>query len=324
MRASLENGLIKTKLLTSNQKPSPNADISMVNSTRNSRISSSILNICRLPFLKKLSLFILRTRLNAGMTVEAAMVFPLFIVFLLQIASYIEIIRLHNNIQLAMCIRGNEFALYGNGLYTEETKGIAREVLTEAYMKNAIIEYAGTDYLDDSPVKHGHKGIQIWESNMARDSDILDIELTYEVAPFILLIGFKPFRMGNRYYVHLWNGYELTEKEDETSEEEEVYVTEYGEVWHTTDKCTHLNLSVREISKDDVDEERNMYGAKYYPCEKCVSKKEGDVLLITDEGTRYHTSSECPGLKRTVRAITISEAEEKGYRPCSRCGGLVN
>lgn len=261
---------------------------------------------------KRPSLLIwLREKVEAGMTVEASLVLPLCLFFLMNLGSAIEMIRLHNNIQYAIWNTGSRMA----SLACEEDYPLP-ELLTEFYIRNRITDCLGEEYLDSSPLAKGSRGLWLLESDMADDSDELDIVVTYQVKSFLSLVGFRPFRMANRCCVRLWNGYELPV---ESAQEEKVYVTVNGEVFHRDRNCTHLQLSVRETTRIRLEEERNRWGQRYRPCEKCAVGEKPVVLYVTGEGDRYHYRKDCPGLKRTVIALAQEEAES--YRPCSRCGG---
>lgn len=311
---------MKTKLFTMIQKPSPNANLFMTNSTRNSQKLSrkNILNQSK--FIEKLSLFIpcrkktiSGTRyFRASMTVEASIVVPLCIFFLLNFGYAIEMVRLHNNIQLALTVVGEKAALYGAVMQD----GTAESVLTGSYVREAVIKCAGKRYLDSSPLTHGCNGLNLLESEMLTKDDHLDITLTYSVSPLISWAGFRRFRMINRYYAHRWNGYDVADGE---TEKEIVYVSENGRVWHTDRNCMHLRLSVRQVSNKEVSEERNGSGECYAACERCFDEDMKDVLFIAKEGNRYHSRQDCSGLKRSVYAIQKKEAEEKGYRICNCC-----
>lgn len=80
-----------------------------------------------------------------------------------------------------------------------------------------------------------------------------------------------------------------------------VYVTEYESVYHTSESCTHLDLSVHRGTKTQVEQKRNEYGGKYHACERCG----GDSALVyyTEKGDCYHSQVSCSGLKRTVRLV---------------------
>ena len=92
---------------------------------------------------------------------------------------------------------------------------------------------------------------------------------------------------------------------------------ETGLVYHKDYHCTHLDLSIRMASGEEVSSLRNESGGKYYACEHCGGGS-GGAVYITSYGDRYHSSLSCSGLKRTVYAVPLSEAVGKGA--CSKCG----
>ena len=102
-------------------------------------------------------------------------------------------------------------------------------------------------------------------------------------------------------------------------QEEMVYKTPGGEVYHKSRDCTYLKLSVHMVSAAELPNCRNESGGKYGPCEYCVRKESpGRMVYIADYGISYHNSRNCQGLKRTVMAVPLSHTE--GLRCCSRCG----
>lgn len=298
------------KLLTKN--PSP---------TNHKKTSGSARNQTKKPLWKKV--FARRTvgrlspftsllkRVGAGVTVEAAIVLPLCLFFLINLGSAVEMIRLHNNLQMALWDAGNRLALYGY----EQAEKEAASWISGFYVKGKILDYLGESYLDASPLDAGAGSLQLWESDML-EGDRLDIRLTYSVDPTVSLTGFRAFRMANRYTVHLWNGYNLAEAAEET---QIVYIAENGSVYHKDRECTHLRLAVRAVRQEAVDKERNRWGDRYSACEKCKEAFSPDILYVTEEGTKYHWRDDCAGLKRTVRSVPLAEAAE--YPCCSRCGG---
>lgn len=54
-----------------------------------------------------------------------------------------------------------------------------------------------------------------------------------------------------------------------------------------------------------------------YTTQKAAKTNDGKYY-ITASGTKYHVSS-CTYLKKSMIEISLSEAIEKGYKPCSRC-----
>lgn len=285
--------------------------------------------------IKGTSLFIFRhKKISAGMTVEAAIVLPLFLFFFLNLSCAIEMIRLHGNLELALWETGSRISVYGHILSDQLRKGdsyskqknsaILQEAgdiaLSYAYVKREIIEYAGQEYLDQSPLLYGADGLQFVESEIFTSGDEFEIVMTYAVAPWIRMEGIRSFRMANRYYGHIWNGYEIPGADSGQDKSwEVVYVTENGVVYHEDRNCTHLKLTIRESNVLQVKHERNENGEKYTLCEKCGKGVAPGSVFISKEGDRYHYDRDCPGLKRTVYSIAKEEAGN--YRPCSRCSG---
>ncbi|HBA50341.1 MAG TPA: hypothetical protein DCZ91_21615 [Lachnospiraceae bacterium] len=336
--------LIKKKLSKRKKKPSPTCQDNHSDSARNPKSSMrgytnkpSVLHCS----LKGTSLFASLSRLmDAGMTVEASIVLPLFLFFFLNLGCAIEMIRLHGNLQLALWQIGNRLSVYGYAVDSGEEpqseemlpsdeggnewwKELAGIAFSGTFVKEQIIRSAGMDYLNQSPLTKGAEGLQLWESRLFGSEDEISIVVTYSVSPWSKLVGFDGFRMSNQYYSHIWNGYRLTDNSGTESGSEEaqtVYVTETGRVYHITQDCTHLTLSTRPISAASIDGARNENGGKYYPCSRCAGGNATGVYYITSDGDRYHFDRGCSGLKRTVRAMPLDEAVESGYTPCSRCG----
>ena len=267
-------------------------------------------------FIEKISLLtILTSQIDAGMAVEAAVILPLMLHFLLNLSCAIELIRLHGNLQLALWDVGNRLAVYG---YAMEDSDVA-SLFSWFYIKDQMTDYAGKEYLDNSPLKSGRKGLDMWESEIFSSEDELDVIVTYSVSPWSRLAGFSSFRMANRYYAHIWNGYGIPDNPEQSEQELDiVYVTENGQVYHEDRNCTHLRLSVREVSRLEAENSVNQWGKSYSPCEKCKPGSVSLILYITEEGDRYHADRDCSGLKRTVFSVTRDSVA--GYRACSRCG----
>lgn len=264
-------------------------------------------------FRRRLSLSaLLFKRVRAGMTVEAAVVLPICLLFLMNLGYAVEMIRLHNNLQYALWDAGSRVAMYGCG----QNRDSIAEIATEFYVGNKIRAGLGQDYLDNSPLAQGSGGLRLWETGLSETGNELDIKLTYQVAPMSSLGGFHSFRMANRCYVRLWNGYDVTNAQEVITY---VYVTENGSVFHRDRNCTHIQLSTRSIAAGELEGLRNQWGQKYGVCEKCVRGVMPEILYVTEDGNCYHYREDCPGLKRTVFSLTPEEAA--GYPPCSRCGG---
>lgn len=124
-----------------------------------------------------------------------------------------------------------------------------------------------------------------------------------------------PF-IGNRYVTEkavcrAWIGF--TELE---IEETYVYITPEGSVYHLFRDCTHLDLSIQQVSYEKALISKNEYGEVYGKCKLC-REPCGMLVYITKEGNCYHSERSCSGLKRTVRQVAMSQVQ--GRSCCIRC-----
>lgn len=309
------------KLLTMQQRPSPKHEKYFQSLARGTIffISKKIsLLILKNPFIKRISLLTsLWGKSSGSMTVEAAILLPLFLFFFVNITSAVEMIRLHGNLELALWQCGNKITVLGNAVdndlipLPDEAGDFA---ISYFYIKNQIVGFLGEEYLNNGPLTNGTNSLQFWGSDICNEDDIVEINLTYEVSGETPFFPGNHFKMSNCYYSRLWTGYDIA---GEKETEEIVYITEYGEVYHENRACTHLELSVQKIMLMQVGDSRNAHGEKYKECEKCKKGLHSNTVFITSEGNRYHYKENCSGLKRLVKAITKDNAVN--YRPCSRC-----
>lgn len=150
------------------------------------------------------------------------------------------------------------------------------------------------------------------------EDDIGKNPLPIEIAKGELLNGtyFERLAVARPFTGNLYYGKEGGSAEDNRI----VFVTKNGEVYHTSNICSHINLSIREVEFNSVTKLRNNGGGKYYPCEYCARGGLNGMVFITKEGNRIHKNKNCVGLKRTVVEIKKIDAIANGYRPCERCG----
>lgn len=119
--------------------------------------------------------------------------------------------------------------------------------------------------------------------------------------------------------VHIWCGYlgaGIQPGNDFSGKM--VYVTDYESVYHTKPSCTHLDLHIYTKSLSEAKKSRNIDGARYHPCEKCIQKSHtNQQVYLSEHGTAYHNTLECSGLKRNVRLVDQSQISDLSL--CSRC-----
>ena len=246
------------------------------------------------------------------------MVLPVFLVCILTIAGYGNVMGCASRIAGAMTIAGEEMAI---AAYTAEGgEGEGSPLLGAA----VSLFYAGARTKGLCGDLSSIKGFNLIRSRFLEEDNTIDLIATYKPAGLASMVRIPWIFFTQEAYVRAWTGREGSEGSGESSRDGDghqhrtVYVAENGVVYHTDSRCTHISLSIVEITRDGALAARNNNGARYHSCEKCGSHAS-DMVYITPEGDRYHSSLECSGLKRTVSEMDIADASH--LRPCSKCAG---
>lgn len=250
-----------------------------------------------------------RTSLSAyrkgSITVEAALAVPMFFLAVVCLLYLFEIMAIQTSVRAGLQYAGKQIA----------KEAYIERILQPSKVEKDVIGAIGEERLERSIVIGGSGGIQCDDSRLSVRTGIGVLKASYHVRLPIPAFGVAPMEYQVSMKIKTWTGYE--KESFGLDDDKTVYVTENGLVYHTDYHCTHLELSIHMIAKEDVSGLRNESGGKYYPCEHC-NADGGGMVYITDTGDRYHSSLSCSGLKRTVYAVPLSEVIGKGA--CSRCG----
>ncbi|MFA9376868.1 MAG: hypothetical protein ACERKZ_08945 [Lachnotalea sp.] len=256
------------------------------------------------------------------MTVEAAMVLPIFIFAICFMMYFTEVVRVQAEIGNEIYKQGKSLSVYtyvykqgqnNEIINSGQLENIVTWGLSNLYVSNQITEELGEDYKQNNNIDNG---ISFLMSSYMRENDLIDIIATYKISIPCNFFHLGKIPVLQRCRMRGWTGYQISENEEDA--EEIVYITQTGTVYHKSSSCTHINLSISQVNINDIKNLRNSGGGKYYECEICGDETNNGSVYITNTGDRYHNSRECSGLKRGVIAIPISEVGTRG--PCSRCG----
>jgi len=279
---------------------------------------------------------------SASLTLEAAMVLPLFLYFMMVLMYFIQICTIQEQIQSGITQMGmslsktayvyeefidlEELINFDDSILGDELE-IGLQNLTDKASSGIILKLYSAKYLDKdrinrSCIQGGLKGLSFIGSSIFGATGDIDIIVRYQVEIPIKLFGLEDIRMIQRVKLRGWTGYAVAPvySIEEESSEEIVYITETGSVYHTNPNCSHIKLSVREIAGLPT-RLRNDNGGIYYPCEACCTRKESNIgnYYITSDGTRYHTKRNCSKITRTVKEIPITDIGSR--KLCKRCSG---
>lgn len=241
---------------------------------------------------------------KGSLTVEAAVILPLMMGFFVLILFLFRVLFVQAAIDEALLIVGRGVAVESCFMDSDT----ALYISAEALLKTALLE--------DVDVERYVVGGVLGVSLIGSDFSGKDIELTanYLVKFPIQLFGESGIWLTSQNYFGKWVGDLYTD----TGEEEWVYITETGTVYHKDTSCRSLDLSIQEGILAEMSELRGSNGQRYYACDRCVNTLEDNTpVYYTDYGRLYHESLECSALKRTILRVLLSQVGERP--PCSFC-----
>ncbi len=266
----------------------------------------------------------------ASMTLEAALILPLFLFFMLGILSVFDMVLLQSSVSASLFRAGREAAEYAwYARYALESEDAGASAAYDSFPARAAAEGLSLAWVSGRTEELVRKenpagavlsgGISLLGSEIRTDGEIY-LTASYKAAPAFALPGLPALTLQSTYAGHAWTGYRLSEWEEEKEEEtdEFVYITDRGAVYHRDRACTYLSPSVRSVQGALVSGERSLGGSVYYPCEYCRPSDAGCVF-ITSYGNRYHSSASCSAIHRNVREVPLKSVEGR-MRPCSKCG----
>lgn len=192
-------------------------------------------------------------------------------------------------------------------------------VLNPISLHADLVNAVGKERMDRSMIVGGSGGVSCKKSWAIPGMGVLELTAEYEVELPVPVFHIPVLHYKEKMRMKTWTGYVKT-YEAGIGDNELVYVTETGIVYHRNYQCTYLEPSVRSVAKTQLGELRNSSGGIYHLCERCGwMPGNDDNCYVTDYGDRYHTSLSCSGLKRKVYTVPLSEVKGKGA--CSKCGG---
>lgn len=256
---------------------------------------------------------------RASLTVEAAMVFPIFLLFFYLLLYGGKIIELQSKIQYALDTTAVEFANYaavkdGNNSQVQDIAGsivYSKAGALVLFEKNLKKCKADTGMLLNAALPFSFRNSQILSS----EKDIY-LQVNYRIRFPGTFIGSGLFSTGIPCVQNVCVRAFVGASSRELWDNEMVYIATGEQVYHTSGTCTYLALSIKRVSVREF-ETAPQYYKKYKSCARCKSQIEGDIYYITEDGTRYHKTILCKSLKRTVERIPRNQVGTR--RMCSRC-----
>lgn len=245
---------------------------------------------------------------NGSLTIESALVIPIFMFFVSVILYFFIMLSVDMEIYRSM---NNTFRdiEYAKVLLAPESGVEGRDLI----IKTGIAANLSEEMKNNDLVKKTTKGLDVSESDYDKDTGILNMVVDYKYSLPFVFGDVGVIRRKQKLKCKLFVG-ECIEKDE--VEDPYVYVTKTGTVYHTNINCSYLKLGIKEVAFAEIEDIRNKWGAIYYPCDKCY-KEECENVYVTEDGNRYHASLLCSTLTRDVQVKKLSEVS--GMKECSRC-----
>lgn len=242
---------------------------------------------------------------KGSITLEAAVSISLFFFAAICLVYLLEIMVIQTSVKNALHAVAKEYA--------EES--YVYPFVSIANVEKKMVEHIGEERLERSMIVDGSAGLDLSETKKYWNTTIVDFTVRYRLEIPVLIFHLPlPWQIQS-VRVKGWTGYEVSLPEMEDIDT--VYVTDYGVVYHASPNCTYLDLSIRTIEQEEIEEIRNQSGGKYKACLLCVASLGKNKVYITDYGERYHSSLECSGLKRRIYEVPLTEVY--GLGGCSKC-----
>ncbi len=242
--------------------------------------------------------------LRASMTVEAAVVLPVFVCLMVFIMFFMRIMWVEISVQNALDETSQQMAVVAA---YQENMSLA-EVIAICDAK-VLQDDVAVSFIDS-----GLLGLDYSASSV--EDNYVELRVSYNVTFPLKMFGSMCWNMTQVSINRKWVGWD---PDEDTSSGEYVYITEYGNVYHTKLSCSYLNPTISAVSASEVSSQRNSSGHKYNACSSCSgTSNDSGTVYITDYGETYHVSLTCSGLKRTIYRKALSEVS--GVSACSKCG----
>lgn len=243
---------------------------------------------------------------HAAMTVEAALILPLFLLAMVSVAQLMQMIYIQEKVQFALTQAVRNFSVEAHNKQLNET-ALYAQILTEF----------GLGQISWDQIRGGMAGINYSGTKYQTDTGEVDIVVSYYLQQPFKLFLIPPMKVQHQLSMRVWIGGKLFQSAaDGDGGGQTVYVAENGVVYHIQRDCAYIDLSIHAIMSGLLSTLRNSGGGKYYACELCGARTSTDVVFITDNGDRYHTDAQCSGIKRMIHEEKMDAC---ALPACSKC-----
>ncbi len=245
-----------------------------------------------------------RGRQKGSFTVEAAFILPLFLFAAVVVLGLFPILKLQTEVngglQYAARIKAAAFQEGGptlGTLFSESERSLFCSYMEEHGYESSVL----SEDLDS---------ISLAGSDLS--GDYVTLVASYDAQLPIAFWSFDSLPVSQCVKMKKWTGASTGDAEEAGGDY--VYITPTGSAYHSSTDCPYLKLSIRSVTRSELDTLRNANGGIYYPC-GCYNGS--GYAYVTNYGTEYHSDLECSSLKRTIYKVTSDQTGD--LHACPKC-----
>ena len=245
---------------------------------------------------------------RASMTVEAAMVTPLFVFALTVLISIIMVTGVQMRVRKAVyeSVRSASCLPYNLGMSSERTSATFTKAGALGAVKGFFLQQMSGYTTAAGLIEGGAGGVSITADFFNREAAAIHVTAHYNAKIPLAFFAGGTIPVEQDVESYAWLGDEFM---DSGSTEKIVYITPHGTVYHEDINCTYLKPMVYSEPVSNVTSLRNAGGEKYRECEACT-KRSGITpasVYITRYGNRYHTNPNCVKIRHEVISVPVSK-----------------
>lgn len=265
---------------------------------------------------------------RGSLTLEAALVFPLFVFLCTVLLIPMRMMDRQRQIQAAVEAVGEKVSQYAYsacllGKGDEEQMDESREEPDGGDMKD-IFGFASQAGIEAMVLRQIDKK---WIRDVSFMGTAVENDMVHIVMAYRMPLPFSVFSMDSVKAEavcvrRLWTGAEGNRKGNllpgEEEKEEMVYIGRNSTRYHRNRNCHYLFNDLKQVQKGEMDGLRNQEGKRYYPCPSCGAADSKGPFFVMPWGTRYHSTGQCRAIRAYVRTVPLREVTYLGE--CSYCG----
>ncbi len=281
--------------------------------------------LCRITHRKRVFFFT-----SASMTVEAALVLPLFLFAGVILMMPFRILDVERQMQAIVNSVGEDisqaaYLMTGDG-DTERMDSDQRSAAgIDVWGEGVISSLSAYGYAEAAVrLKAGElpvEGLSLSGSELLDDGETVNLVVKYQMKLPFSVFGLDKIDCANACYLRAWVGQSGSGgagAEQGAEEDPIVYVGRDSTRYHVSASCHYLNNHLTAVSAGQIGNYRNSDGSRYTACARCGGQAAGTVYIMPS-GEHYHSSPSCSAIQAYVSAVHKSEVEYLG--PCSYCSG---